>query len=176
MKKVYAVKLNFSNNALFTEIIERIRRALPVDVEELSLAIDLSPFYSEERGQHLSPGIIGGAAELTGGIEGKVLLFTDLDIYIPALTFVFGQAQLNGRHSLISVCRLHEEFYTGRTDSGLLLGRAAKEALHELGHNYGLIHCNNWDCVMHSSLNVEQVDIKGSAYCPLCLSEIMEKL
>jgi len=85
---------------------------------------------------------------------------TELDIYVPVLTFLFGEAQLNGKLSLVSVCRLHEEFYSGTSDSGLLLERTLKESLHELGHNYGLIHCHDWDCVMHSSNSVEEVDIK----------------
>ena len=108
------------------------------------------------------------ATQLTEDINGKVLLLTEFDLYIPALTFVFGEAQLRGKHSIVSVCRLHEEFYLGKTDDQLLLKRSMKEVLHELGHNFGLLHCSNWDCVMHSSLGIEEVDIKGDSYCNDC--------
>lgn len=84
------------------------------------------------------------------------------------MTFVFGEAQLKGKHSIVSVCRLHEEFYLEKTDEKLLLERAMKEVLHELGHNFGLLHCTNWDCVMHSSLGIEEVDIKGGRFCNKC--------
>jgi archaemetzincin len=101
-------------------------------------------------------------------INGKILMLTELDIYVPVLTFLFGEAQLNGKISIVSVCRLHEEFYSGITNNELLFERTEKEVLHELGHNYGLIHCRDWDCVMHSSNSVEEVDIKGHTYCNNC--------
>ena len=47
-----------------------------------------------------------------------------------------------------------------------------KEVLHELGHCYGLIHCIDWDCVMHSSQGIEEVDIKGEFYCRNCARHI----
>jgi archaemetzincin len=70
------------------------------------------------------------------------------------------------------VCRLHEEFYSERTDEVLLKERTLKEILHELGHNFGLKHCINWDCVMHSSTSIEEVDIKGKSYCSECYRSI----
>jgi archaemetzincin len=91
------------------------------------------------------------------------------------LTFLFGEAQLDGKHSVVSVCRLHEEFYSGTSDFNLLLDRTVKEVLHEIGHNFGLIHCLDWDCVMHSSNSVEEVDIKGSEYCKKCRSILLPK-
>ena len=60
------------------------------------------------------------AIKKTGGINGKVLILTEVDLYIPVLTFVFGEAQLKGKHSIVSVCRLHEEFYSEKTDENLL--------------------------------------------------------
>ena len=84
------------------------------------------------------------------------------------MTFVFGEAQLNGKHSIVSICRFYEEFYSGKTNYNLLLKRVSKEVFHELGHNFGLKHCPNWDCVMHASLSIEEVDIKGDQYCKDC--------
>ena len=63
---------------------------------------------------------------------------------------------------------LHEEFYSEMTDENLLNERTMKEMLHELGHNFGLMHCSDWDCVMHSSTGIEEVDIKGNYYCKIC--------
>ena len=134
----------------------------------LSLQIDVDTAYSVERAQYFSTQIISMASQLTEKINGKVLILTEFDLFIPALTFVFGEAQLKGKHSIVSVCRLHEEFYSGKTDEKLLLERAMKEVLHELGHNFGLLHCSSWDCVMHSSLGIEEVDIKGNSYCSNC--------
>ena len=172
MTNVYVVQLNFTNQLLFSEIIDGLKKSLPVNVEEYRINLDLAQFYSESRGQYFSTQIIHEASKFTQELEGKVLLITDVDLYVPVLTFIFGEAQLRGKHSVISMCRLHEEFYSGATDYDLLYQRAMKEVLHELGHNLGLIHCKNWDCVMHSSLKVEEVDIKGDKFCSDCRTEI----
>ena len=116
--------------------------------------------------------IIAEIIKVTDEYNGKVLVITDVDIFVPALTFIFGEAQLNGKHSILSVCRLHEEFYSGVSNENLLLTRTIKEALHELGHNYGLRHCIDWDCVMHSSNGIEEVDIKGNTFCKKCVTHI----
>jgi archaemetzincin len=47
-----------------------------------------------------------------------------------------------------------------------------KEALHELGHAYGLLHCSLRECVMHASSYVEDIDSKGGFFCPLCQTEL----
>ena len=43
-----------------------------------------------------------------------------------------------------------------------------KEALHELGHTYGLRHCPDYTCVMSSSNGVERIDLKSAEFCPAC--------
>ena len=172
MINIYLVPLKFSNRVLLSDIETGLKKLLPVNVVEMQLDINMDDFYSESRGQYYSTRIIFEASKLTDTFEGKVLLLTEADLYVPVLTFIFGEAQLNGKHSIISACRLHEEFYSGVTNDKLLLERTLKEIIHELGHNFGLIHCKDWDCVMHSSLAVEEVDIKGKTYCKECLKEI----
>ncbi|HEY4491753.1 MAG TPA: archemetzincin, partial [Acidobacteriota bacterium] len=46
--------------------------------------------------------------------------------------------------------------------------RCEKEAIHELGHAFGLIHCHQFDCVMHFSNSVEQIDLKRNTFCAEC--------
>ena len=67
---------------------------------------------------------------------------------------------------------MHELFYSGIANKNLLLERTIKEALHELGHNYGLRHCIDWDCVMHASNGIEEVDIKEITYCNKCKTKV----
>ena len=166
--EINIVPVHVSNTELLNNIINDLKNIFILPVNLLSLQIDVDTAYSVERAQYFSTQIISMASQLTEKINGKVLLLTEFDLYIPALTFVFGEAQLKGKHSIVSVCRLHEEFYSGKTDEKLLLERAMKEVLHELGHNFGLLHCANWDCVMHSSLGIEEVDIKGGRFCNKC--------
>jgi archaemetzincin len=46
--------------------------------------------------------------------------------------------------------------------------RLVKEAVHELGHTFGLRHCDDWRCVMTSSHGVERLDVKSAEFCFLC--------
>ena len=162
------VPVKFSNNSFLKKIIKELDRRFRSDVSLLTLDLNVESTYSEDRGQFFSSQIIAQSTMLTQTVPGKVLLITEVDLFVPVLTFVFGEAQLNGKHSVVSVCRLHEEFYSGISDDELLFQRTMKEILHELGHCFGLLHCIDWDCVMHSSQGIEEVDIKGNFYCKTC--------
>jgi archaemetzincin len=91
-----------------------------------------------------------------------------MDLYIPVLTFVFGEAQLKDGAAVVSAHRLRQEFYGMPADTDLLHERLLKEALHELGHTYGLRHCPDYTCVMSSSTGVERIDLKNAEFCPNC--------
>lgn len=101
-----------------------------------------------------------------GGV--RLLGVTAADLYVPVLTFVFGEAQLAGPCALVSLHRLREEFYGLPPDPHLLLRRATIEAVHELGHTFGLRHCPDWRCAMASTHAVERLDLKEAAYCRAC--------
>lgn len=103
---------------------------------------------------------------LAGGIA--MLGVTEADLYVPILTFVFGEAQMPGHAALVSLHRLREEFYGLPPDPALLGERLLKEALHELGHTQGLRHCGDWRCVMVSSHAVEKLDVKDADFCAAC--------
>jgi archaemetzincin len=109
-----------------------------------------------------------------GATQGvaRVLGVTSFDLYIPILTFIFGLARLSGRPAVISLHRLLPEFYGLPADPDLVLRRLEKEALHEMGHTVGLKHCDEYSCVMHYSNTVEEVDLKGAAYCSACLAAV----
>jgi archaemetzincin len=106
--------------------------------------------------------------EKTGEIPGRVLAVTDVDLFVPVLTFVFGEAQLPGRCAVVSTHRLREEFYGLPANQRLLEERLIKEAVHELGHTYGLLHCDGWECVMGSAHAVERVDVRSAEMCAAC--------
>jgi len=165
---LYLAPVVFSNTQLLDRIIKTLQQTFKANVSRFPLLVDTDSLYSFERGQYYSTGFIEQSVCQTTQIEGKVVLLTELDIYVPVLTFLFGEAQLNGKHSIVSVFRLHEEFYSGITNNELLYERTIKEVYHELGHNFGLIHCQDWDCVMHSSNSIEEVDLKGNTYCKNC--------
>lgn len=168
MAEITIAPINFSNPELIDKIISEIKKFLPYKIKLLPLQLDLSFAYSIERGQYYSTKIIQHLLPYSENLNGKFLALVEVDLFIPVFTYVFGEAQLNGKVSLVSLTRLHEEFYSGISDEKILIQRTIKEILHELGHNFGLIHCKDWDCVMHASMGIEEVDIKGIDYCAKC--------
>lgn len=166
--KISLAPISFSNTQVFKSIHLRLEQYLHRSVDRIELPLDPAAVYSADRKQYYSTKLIAQALPHITGIEGKIVLLAEFDLYIPVLTHVFGEAMLNGPLSIVSLCRLHEEFYTGDSNDELLLDRSMKEILHELGHNFGLYHCDDWNCVMHSSAGIEEVDIKGNDFCRTC--------
>ncbi|MFA7418357.1 MAG: archaemetzincin family Zn-dependent metalloprotease [Melioribacteraceae bacterium] len=169
---IFIAPLKFYSNLLLQNLVTELSKRFFSNIHVVEIKLNLDDFFSIDRRQYFSTQIIAEVINLTEKFNGKIILLTDVDIFVPALTFIFGEAQLNGKHSILSVCRLHEEFYSGISNEHLLLERTIKEVLHELGHNYGLRHCIDWDCVMHASHGIEEVDIKGNTYCRKCVSMI----
>jgi archaemetzincin len=81
------------------------------------------------------------------------------------VTFVFGEAQLEGNCALASFCRLSKERYGLPPDQSQLRERLTKQAAHELGQTSGPRHCDDWRCVMASSHSVELVDVHSAEFC-----------
>jgi archaemetzincin len=110
--------------------------------------------------------------KLTG--YDRILGIVDVDLYVPERTFVFGGADVKKKVSVISLTRLKQKFYDLPEDSVLFKYRTIIEAVHELGHTYGLYHCKDNRCVMFLSNTIEDTDHKGAELCSNC-EEIMEK-
>ena len=106
----------------------------------------------------------------------KLLAVARHDLFIPVLTFVFGHAQLNGRAGVISLARLQQEFYGLAPDREVFLERVVKEALHEAGHMFGLVHCPERRCAMSLATNVRQIDSKDNAFCPQCAARLRRQM
>jgi len=132
--------------------------------------------FNAARGQFSSVKLLEWAQDLDlAAARGRTLLVTEEDLYVPGLNFVFGQAQYPGRLAVISLHRLKPSFYGVRAPPGLLLERAVKEAVHELGHTYGLGHCQAAVCVMRLSNSILEVDAKGSSFCSSCAESLRRR-
>lgn len=130
--------------------------------------------YNTKRRQYNSSQVLVDLLSLDIPVDAKILGVCEVDLFIPILTFVFGEAQVAGPAAVMSVHRLSQEFYGLPEDNNLFLDRCEKEATHELGHAFGLVHCRNYECVMHFSNSVEQVDIKQSVFCSACQTNLGE--
>lgn len=93
---------------------------------------------------------------------------TSKDLYVPILTFVFGEAEVGGSRAVVSFHRLRQEFYGLPPAPDTERDRLLKEAVHELGHTLELTHCNDYRCAMAPSHSVEWVDVKEATFCGYC--------
>ena len=172
MPEIYLVRIGRPD----PDILEFLSLALP---EHLPFRCRLSdePVPVEEafnavRGQFYSTQLLARLAAMPVAEGARILGVADVDLFIPILTFVFGEAQLGGQAAILSACRLRQEFYGLPPNAELFLDRVEKEALHELGHTFGLVHCRDIDCVMHFSNSVEEVDLKSNEFCSVCRVQV----
>jgi len=129
--------------------------------------------FHPERGQHHSSEILQAMQPHSSG-AWRVLGVTAVDLYIPILTFVFGEAQMGGPCAIVSYHRLRQEFYGLPRDYDLLVDRLIKESVHEVGHTFDLTHCRDYSCVMAPSHAVEWIDLKDAALCATCEGRALE--
>lgn len=145
--------------------------AVPRDI----LEAEPEPVYAfnHTRQQYSSTEILAVMNKRTIPAGACLLGVTALDLYIPILTFVFGEAQLNGCCAVASFHRLRQEFYGLPPDPRVFRERLLKEAIHELGHTVALPHCEDYQCVMSTSHGVEWIDLKTGRFCNSCRTVVV---
>ncbi len=152
------------DRALVAHVEKHVARAFRAEVEAFEAPAPRHAF-DPRRKQHSSGEILKWLLPLAPE-GGKILGITDRDLFIPILTYVFGEAQLGGTAAVISTARLGDELEL--FGPRVVRDRLAKEAVHELGHCFGLRHCQTPGCVMGRSASVRDVDEKGPAPCSDC--------
>jgi len=126
--------------------------------------------YSRRRHQCWSTAFL---TELSSSLNGKVRLgIVNEDLFVPVLNFVFGEASNQLRVAVFSIARLDPQFYGEPANSEKLSRRTITEAIHELGHVFGLGHCERADCVMWFSNTLAETDRKGLEFCKRCAEKI----
>lgn len=130
--------------------------------------------FDKTRNQHRSKAILTKIKSYAEKDEtlNRILGIVDVDIFASGLNFVFGEAECPGKAALISLWRLKPEFYGRPSNMELFLERSTKEAVHELGHTLGLMHCSNPFCVMYFSNSIFETDRKQSLFCNQCYLKV----
>ncbi|MDI6819458.1 MAG: archaemetzincin family Zn-dependent metalloprotease [Candidatus Hodarchaeaceae archaeon] len=168
------IKIGEIPNKLLRDLMPRLLKRYEKFVEGCQVGTPLElpvAAYDPHRMQYRADIVLERVLHTARG-EGKVLALTDVDLYVPRLNFVFGQAQCPGTVALVSLRRLDPAFYGEPSDYELLLKRATKEAVHELGHTFGLNHCSALGCVMTFSNSIFEVDEKKAKFCERCLNKL----
>lgn len=143
---------------------------LPVDVEPGYT--ELAKFYDPARRQYDANQLINFIYTEYGNKNRKAIGLFRVDLFIPILTFITGQAVYQGNTGVVSMFRLKNELYGLKKDDRLLFERFVKEVIHELGHTMGLTHCYTPTCVMRSSTYIEDVDQKDGHFCLKCRKKL----
>ncbi|MGA2227649.1 MAG: archaemetzincin family Zn-dependent metalloprotease [Syntrophobacteraceae bacterium] len=168
------VTIEFAGKREIGRLCDQLEARFHTEVKVTRCAFDSRAFFDLARNQYYSSAIIERLEQDLQTGDSKVLAVTGLDLYIPILTFVFGEARLNGRCALVSSYRLDNKFYGLPANPALLQERLLKESIHELGHSHGLLHCHNQECVMKSSTYVEEIDFKSSRFCDKCRDKLVK--
>ena len=171
-QRIILVSCGLFEKKLTGRVAEDVSRELHYPVELKDCSLDISNFYNPERRQYDAIKLLNMITLQAPTDAVKVIGMVRVDLYIPILTYIFGQAALNGYTGVASLYRLRNEHYGLEPDYGLLIERFSKVIIHELGHTFGLIHCSNPVCVMRSSTYVEDLDQKEKRFCHRCRAEL----
>ena len=165
---------NFAQE-LFEAISSEAKRIFGFSSEITPILEDLSFAYDLNRNQYHSTLILDQLAQKLPPAAARVLAIVQVDLFIPILTHVYGEAQLGGKACVVSTFRLNEGLPTTNIGNPFL-ERIAKESIHELGHTFNLRHCRDHTCIMHYCRNEHDVDQKSNDLCRYCKIMLEDEL
>ena len=152
---------------LTNRISGEINRIFGYKTETHSLLTDVEFVLDNDRLQYHSTPILEKLAQGSPSNAIKVLAIVEVDLFIPILTHVYGEAQMGGQACIVSTYRLKEGLSPAGNSEGFRC-RLVKEAIHELGHTFKLRHCKDPNCLMHYCRTVRDVDRKSDELCRYC--------
>ncbi len=153
---------------------EALRKTFGAPVSLGESPIDVAEAYDSAYRQYDGAKLLTRLLERAPRDAYRILGVTTVDLFAPAFEYLFGEAQLDGVGAVLSTHRLRSELYGLPPDPDLLAERIIKEAVHELGLTFGLVHCFNPVCVMNPSTFIEQIDAKSRDFCRQCDATMRE--
>lgn len=172
MSYIYVVPIELKDHSDLGMLETFVSDTFHLKTRRKEFKINLEAVFDPGRGQYNSSLVLRQLIMKPPSDADRILGVVDVDLFIPILTYVFGEAQLNGIGAVVSTQRLNNRFYGLPENRELTCERLLKEAIHELGHTFGLIHCTQSKCVMNSSTYVENIDLKPAEFCPVCQKNI----
>jgi len=172
MKALQLLPIGDLDDGLLMDLAPALADVFRVPCEILPFKLDAELAFHGERQQYHSSEILQHMQCYLNQDSWRMLGIAGGDLYIPILTFVFGEAQMGGPCAVVSALRLAQEFYGLPPDGDIFRDRLLKEAIHEIGHTLDLTHCDDYQCVMAPSHAVEWIDLKTSELCPSCRARV----
>jgi len=172
LQNITLITFGYFEEKLLENIADKVTHELHYPVVIKEGHIDITEFYDPGRRQYNGNKLLKEVDSVYSSDSCKTIGLFNVDLFIPILTYIFGQAFLSGRTGIASLYRFSNERYGMGADHKLAADRFRKEIIHELGHTLGLIHCHVSTCVMRSSTYVEDIDLKGDSLCNKCRSEV----
>jgi archaemetzincin len=154
--------------SILEEIAKAVQQEYNYEVDIITKMIDLPQIYNADRRQYDANFLLKEIEELVFPESIKKIGLFKVDLFIPILTYIFGQAKFKGDTGVASIYRLKNEPYGIENDDVLAYNRFKKVIIHELGHTFGLVHCYVPNCVMRPSTYVEDIDQKTNHLCVNC--------
>ncbi len=174
MKALELLVIGKLDPGLLRYLAATLAEGLQVPCTILPALMDPQFAFHSERQQFHSSQILTAMQRHVNRSSWRVLGVTSVDLYIPILTFVFGEAQMGGPCAVVSTHRLAQEIYGLPADPNALAERLLKEAVHEIGHTFNLTHCEDYTCAMAPSHAVEWIDLKQATLCEHCQAQILQ--
>lgn len=171
-QKITLIVFGNFEEAFLERVAEAVSAELRRPVTIRNGQLDLSDYYDPSRRQYNGDRLLKTVDSMYAADSFRTMGLFTVDIFIPILTYIFGQAFLRGRTGIASLYRLSNERYGMEPDENRTLERFIKEVIHELGHTMGLIHCHVPACVMRSVTYVEDIDQKQYAFCAECRKKL----
>jgi archaemetzincin len=168
MKLLHLLPIGNVDDGLIKDLRPAIEETFLVHCKVLPVRLDPQFAFHGERQQYHSSEILHRMQNFVTADSWRMLGVAAVDLYIPILTFVFGEAQMGGPCAVVSAHRLRQELYGLPPDPELFRQRVIKEAVHELGHTVNLTHCDDYRCAMAASHAVEWIDLKERTLCSAC--------
>ncbi len=174
MPSIHLLQIGNIPPQLSSPIAQGIQNSMGMPIRHRIITLPAQT-YDATRGQYHATRLLEFVESHTLPPQDLVLGLTHVDLFIPILTFVFGEARLNQPSAILSLCRLTPQYYGLPPNDTLTIQRTITEAVHELGHTLGLLHCNQYDCAMHASRTADDIDLKPPRYCPECAQHLHEQ-
>jgi len=131
--------------------------------------------YHPQRGQYNCYPILTFLKTLKPDRAIKTIGVTGVDLFLPILTYVFGEAEMGGHAAVISTYRLARGRDRQPIPSEQLFKRVEKIAIHELAHTFRLSHCKEEGCLMGSFPVLSRIDKNPIRFCRYCVTFLRDE-